>query len=301
MRKLNVKFLVILLLIVVIIAGGVTAALVLKSDPSTKLLEAARTAGKAGEYDTAIKNYRDYLGFNRDDQQVLCEAAVVGSHCLADENIKDSEQRIPALRLMGHALRASPRRNDIRRHLAEGLIAMGQLASNSDGERTFFAEAQKEVQKLRALKKDDSELNFMHAQCADKLEKLSESINALEAMVGYESSKEKFNDKKASAPNMIKAHVLLANIYRKRGRGREDENLADKVIDKMVDRNSENADAYFKRAIHSQIFNEVGSYAQRLKRKERILVDLQKSLSIDPDNLDVLIELVSTKIFARIR
>ena len=296
MRKLNVKFLVILLLIVVIIAGGVTATLVLKSDPSTKLLEAARTAEKAGEYDTAIKNYRDYLGFNRDDQQVLCEAAVVGSHCLADENIKDSDQRIPALRLMGHALRASPRRNDIRRHLAEGLIAMGQLAAGSDGERTFFAEAQKEVQKLRALKKDDSELNFMHAQCADKLEKLSESIDVLEAMVGYESSKEKFNDKLASATNMIKAHVLLANIYRKRGRGREDENLADKVIDKMVDRNSENADAYFKRAIHSQIFNEVGSYAQRLKRKERLLIDLQKSLSIDPDNLAVLIELVSQRI-----
>ena len=221
---------------------------------------------------------------------------MVGSHCLAEENIKDSKQTFPAIRLMSYALRASPHRNDIRRNLAEGLIAMGQLATGSGSERTFFAEAQKEVQKLRRHKKDDPELNFMYAQCADKLEKFSESINALETMVGYDSLKEKFSDEPPTAPNMIKAHVLLANIYRKRGRGLEDEILADKVIDKMVDRNSENADAYFNRATYSRMFNEVGSYTQRLERKEKILTDLQKSLSIDSDNLDVLMELVSQRI-----
>ena len=194
MRKLNVKVLIVLLLGVAAIGGGVVAVLKLKSDPSAKLLADAREAEKSGEYDAAIENYRGYLGFNRDDQDVLCEAALVGNHCLADDSINDSEQALPALRLMGRALRNSPRRNDIRRNLAQGLIAMGFLAQGSDGERTFFAEAQKEVQKLRGQKKDDPELDFMYAQCADKLEKISESINVLEPIVGYQSSKATFND-----------------------------------------------------------------------------------------------------------
>ena len=296
MRKLNVKFLIVFLLIVAVIGVGVVAVLKLKSDPSVKLLADAREAEKAGEYDTAIENYRGYLGFNRDDQDVLCEAALVGNHCLSEDSINDSEQALPALRLMARALRNSPRRNDIRRNLAEGLIAMGFRTQGSDGERTFFAEAQKEVQKLRGQKKDDPELDLMYAQCADKLEKLSESINVLEPIVGYQPSKGKFNDESARGPEMIEAHVLLANIYRKRGRGREDEVLADQVIDKMVERNPEKGDAYLQRATYNQKFNRAGSYAQRLARKEKILADLQKSLSLSPDNLDVLMELVDQSI-----
>jgi tetratricopeptide (TPR) repeat protein len=292
MRKLNVKFLIIFLVVLLAIGGGAFAILKLKSDPSVKMLADAREARQNEEYDTAIENYRGYLGFNRDDQDVLCEAALVGNHCLTEENIKDSEQALPALKLMARALRNAPTRDDIRRNLAEGLIAMGKIARGSDGERTFFAEAQKEVQRLREEKSDDPDLNFMYAQCADKLEKLSESINVLEAMIGYESSTAKFNDDSANAVNMIEPHVLLANIYRKRGRGREDENLADRVMDKMVERNAEKADAYLQRAVYNQKFNQVGSSAQRSARKDKILTDLKKSLSLDANNLDVLMELV---------
>ena len=130
MRKLNVKFLIVFLLVVAVIGGGVVAVLKLKSDPSAKLLADAREAEKAGEYDTSLEKYRGYLGFNRDDQDVLCEAALVGNHCLSEDSINDSEQALPALRLMARALRNSPRRNDIRRNLAEGLIARGFLGTN---------------------------------------------------------------------------------------------------------------------------------------------------------------------------
>ena len=295
MRKLNVKFLVVFLLIVVVVGGGIAGLLILKSDPSAKYLADAREAAQAAEYDKAMKNYRAYLGFHRDDQEVLLEAAEVGNHCIAEEVIQDSKQALPSLRLMARALRNSPQRSDIRRNLAEGLIAMGFIARGSDGERTFFAEAQKEVQKLRR-NDEDPELDFMYAQCADRLEKFSESISVLEKLVGYQPSKKEFNEESATAGNMIDAHVLLANIYRQRGRGREDEILADRVMDKMVERSANQANAYFQRAIYSKRFTQAGSFAQRSERKEKILSDLETALSIDPDSLDVLIELVDQQI-----
>merc|ERR1712150_227852 len=42
--------------------------------------------------------------------------------------------------------------------------------------------------------------------------------------------------------------------------------------------------------------NQAGSFAQRSERKEKILSDLETALSIDPDSLDVLIELVDQQI-----
>ena len=301
MRKLNVKFLIVLLLILVVVGGGVAGALIFRSDPSAKFLAEAREAGQAGEHDRALENYRNYLAFHRDDQEVLLEAAEVGKHCVSEANIQDSKQAMPTLRLMARALRNSPRRNDIRRNLAAGLIAMGVIARGSDGERTFFTEAQKEVQKLRRDEEEDPEIDFMYAQCADRLEKFSESIEVLEKLVGYQPSrsrpsKKEFDDKKATAGDMIKAHVLLAEIYRKRGRGRDDENLADQVVDKMVERNSDQADAYFQRAIYSKQFNQAGTFAQRTERKEKILSDLEMAYSIDSDNMDVLIELVEQQV-----
>ncbi|MEC7501810.1 MAG: tetratricopeptide repeat protein [Planctomycetota bacterium] len=295
MRKLNVKFLVVFLLALAVIGGGIAGVLTLRSDPSAKYLADAREAKQAADYDEAIKNYRAYLGFHRDDQDVLVEAAEVGSHCITEEVIQNSKQALPSLRLMARALRNSPRRSDIRRNLAEGLIAMGFLARGSDGERTFFAEAQKEVQKLRR-DEEDPKLDFMYAQCADRLEKFSESISALEKLVGYQPSKKEFNDDSATAGDMIDAHVLLANIYHQRGRGRDDEILADRVMDKMVERNANQADAYFQRAIYSKKFNRAGTFAQREERKAGIVSDLETALSIDPDNLDVLIELVDQQI-----
>ena len=295
MRKLNIKFLVVFLLALAVIGGGIAGVLTLRSDPSAKYLADAREAKQAADYDKAIENYRAYLGFHRDDQDVLVEAAEVGSYCVAEGMIQDSTQALPSLRLMARALRNSPRRSDIRRNLAEGLIAMGFLARGSDGERTFFTEAQKEVQKLRR-DEEDSELDFMYAQCADRLEKFSEAISVLEKLVGYQPSKKEFNDDSATAGDMIDAHVLLANIYRQRGRGRDDEILADRVMDKMVERNANQADAYFERAIYSKKFNRAGTFAQRAERKEGIISDLETALSIDPDSLDVLIELVDQQI-----
>ena len=89
MRKLNVKVLIIFLGTLLIVGAGVGAVLYVKSDKSSEYLVAAREADKQGDYDTAVENYQRYLAENTTDQEVICEAAIVGIHCLDEDNIED--------------------------------------------------------------------------------------------------------------------------------------------------------------------------------------------------------------------
>ena len=165
MRKLNVKILVILLAVVFTLTAGAAFILYIRSNESAQWLATARTAEKAGDYDTAVENYLLYLSENRDNQEILCEAAIVGNQCVDEDHIADSKQAMTALRLMARALRSSSDRTDIRRNLARGLISAGRLARGSDSERTFYAESEKQIGKHRSQKVNDAELDFPYAQC----------------------------------------------------------------------------------------------------------------------------------------
>ena len=296
MRKLNVKVLIIFLGTLLIVGAGVGAVLYLKSDKSSEYLAAAREADKQGDYDTAVENYQRYLAENTTDQEIICEAAIVGSHCLDEEHIEDSKKKRAAYMLMARALRGSPGRNDIRRNYVDGLVALGELSSGSEVERSFFIEAEKELKKLSSQQKEDPEVDYLYAQCAEKLERHTTAIEKLSGLVGYEPKLQKFDDENAKAPHMIKAYTLLADLFRRRGTGgRDDEKIADIMIDRMVALNPENAEAFVSRGIYTRRLTQSESSNKPDRRKA--LDDFLRARELDPGNMDTLINVVDEYIY----
>ena len=83
MRRLNIKFIVgLIILVALLVTGSYLLWTYNVSHRSYRLLEKARTAEKAGDFDKAIRFYAQYLNRKPDDVESLCEAALVASQFL---------------------------------------------------------------------------------------------------------------------------------------------------------------------------------------------------------------------------
>jgi tetratricopeptide (TPR) repeat protein len=300
MRRLNTKFIVgLIILVALLVTGSYLLWTYNVSHRSYRLLEKARTAEKAGDFDKAIRFYAQYLNRKPDDVESLCEAALVASQFLQTDP-GESRQAVNAVRLMSRALRSMPERNDIRRQLIDGFIELGSLSQGTDSERDFYAEARKEVVKLKSRGVEDPSLDYIHALCMDKLGEIQKSLAQVATVVGYDVQSGSFNSASASNPQMLDAYVLLANLLRKRETGgREDEILADAVIDQMILVNPESSDAFVKRGIYLRNNNNLGGVADRQRRLDEAKDNLQKGLQLDEGSIDALVENANVSILEK--
>ena len=291
MRQLNIKFIIVLFVIVAIIGiGGWVLWAVNAGQSSHRLLEKAQAAQESGQYDKALRFYVRYINRNPNDIEGLCEAAMMAPKCITSDP-GSSTQSINAVRVMGRALRAAPERNDIRRNLVDGFIELGKIATGSDSERDFYAQARTEAAKLKSRGVDDPELNYSIALCLEKLGEAPKAVDQLASLVGYNTQNGTFDAVAALDPNMLDAYVLLADLLRKRGTGgRGDELRADAVVEQMVVANPDSPDAFVKRAKYLWTNNQVGSETIRQQRLAAARENLQTALEMDGENLDALIE-----------
>ena len=110
---------------------------------------------------------------------------------------------------------------------------------------------------------------------------LDEALKYSYQLVGYDPRENKFDIKKATAPNEAEVYSSLAGIVRSKESQPE---LAERIIDQMVEVNPKSAEAFVLRGrLHNAWGNPDGARA-----------DAEKAYQLKPEDTDVLLFIADT-------
>jgi len=238
------------------------------------VLDEAQGAEKSGDYEAAIRKFRERLAVVPNDEvakEKLADVLLKGS--------KDVARQTQAAQLYDELLTRNPGRSDIRRRQV-------QLAV----ERSQYREAQPSLSILLRADDKDGGLHFLLGRCQEELGDFNDAAKSYE--------KATIN----GAPKRIEATQRRANLLRGK-LNRKDE--ADRIIDRMVGDDPTNyevylargryrrrfglpdADADFRRALKSipdepQVYLELAELATSGSNFEEARRALQSGLAIAP-------------------
>jgi tetratricopeptide (TPR) repeat protein len=248
MKRLNWKFLTILVALIAVLGVGALVAYKIQRKRSVAaLLVQAKAAEEAGDLAKASGLYAHYLGFRTDDRETL---AHYGLLLAGDAN--SPEARMKALSVLAQVLRRVPDRSDIRREVVR--IAMDRTVQR-------YEQAREQLEALLAASPDDGELELQIARC-------------LEGERKYTEAAEFYAKASDHVPTLINGYALQAALLRNRlGKPAE----ADRVLDRMVERNPKSFRAYLERG-NQRLLNKTKGADQ----------DIARALELAPDEVDVL-------------
>ncbi|CAN0363927.1 unnamed protein product, partial [Ectocarpus sp. 4 AP-2014] len=126
------------------------------------------------------------------------------------------------------------------------------------------------VSQLLNRNPNDPELEVMRSRCyfsaaSDK------AVDHAYKLIGYDAVADGFDSSKAIASSDPVVYSNLAHVLR---RDKAEPELAEKMINQMVEANPDSGEALLAR----------GQYFERLKREDEALADVQAALKVDPDN-----------------
>ena len=279
MRQLNLKFIFGLAFAALLICGGVYAVWAYNVNRTiAEFQEKAVAAEQQGKLKEAVGFYRQYLNHTPTDVEQLGKVALIAAKVASDEAATPGDQN-NAFRLLTKALRSMPENNGVRRELVEVLVR-----------RRMFPDAQKQILELEKQGVVDSELDFFYATCSAALNQYDEALDWLGGLIGFDGDRSVFDQRLASAPEMLKAYALFAAVLRQRETGgRDDEMLADAAIEHMVATNPEAAKAFLIRGDYLQDYNQAGTAVERTARFTLAQESMRTALGLDQENVDVLI------------
>lgn len=158
-----------------------------------------------------------------------------------------------------------PEHDEFRRQLVDLLITRGR-----------FKDALTHLNYLLNQDPKNGELQGMRLQCMTRNNKVSEAIKIGFQLVGYDSAKDEFDSEKAITPDAATVHLILANSIRG---NRGDPELADRVMDTLIENNPESSDAFVSR----------GRYLAGTARVEDGRADIDKALELSSTNVEGLL------------
>ncbi|MEC8337689.1 MAG: hypothetical protein VXZ84_06055 [Planctomycetota bacterium] len=278
MRRINIKVLLILTTVVFLLLGVGGVIWYSNSDRASGVfLERAQTAEDEGNLREAIDSYLRYLAFRPTDQETKEHVALLAVKIAQREDSTYIERR-RAFRRITRLLRSQPDRNDLRRSLVDVLLAQGA-----------YADVKKQVDELAERDFVNTELDFIYANSNGALGEYDEAIGNCSDLIGFDAQQDpQFDRRRANAPEMLKAYFLFATVHRERGESREDERLADAAIEQMVKLNPNSAQAFLIRGTYLLETNTSGSTDTRRERLRRAKESLEKALTLDPSDVEVL-------------
>jgi tetratricopeptide (TPR) repeat protein len=235
------------------------------------LISEARKSAEEGNYRDAAQFFGQYLSIHTDDQPTRLE--------LARTEIKLTEQDDTSLPEIGEALRvlettlrnpevaALPEAKDVRRQLI-GIYGRDSIRN--------YESALDHLNLLLESDPKNAELQVLRATYLAKSGNLDNAIKYSYELIGYDPKTDKFDVSKASAPNDPQVYATLASIVRSKEQKPE---LADRILDQMVEVNPKLAEAYIQRGrLRNQWGNADGAKA-----------DAEKAYQLKPDNIDGLL------------
>jgi tetratricopeptide (TPR) repeat protein len=217
------------------------------------VFDEAQKAEKSGDYDGAVRKYRERLAVVPNDEETkkkLADSLLRGS--------KDATKQEVALQLYNEILTRDPGNNEIRRRQAELAV-----------ERSHFDEAYRSLEiligNLRKQGKVDGGLNFLLGRCQEEGEDFDEAQKSYRAAIDN------------GAAQKVEATQRRANLLRGQLNNPAE---ADEIIDRMVRDDSQNYQVYLARGRYRRRFNLAGADA-----------DFRKALESTPDEPQVYLEL----------
>jgi tetratricopeptide (TPR) repeat protein len=236
------------------------------------LISEAKKAREAGETRDAAQFYRHYLSIHSDDTPAKMDYA----HTLLDVTERDDATMLDfreTLFTLENMLR-NPKSGEATesKNVRERLVALyGRVQNHATGLEhiNMMLEADPANVKLQAQR----------AEFLAKSKNLDEAIKYSYRLIGYDPRTDKFDAKTATAPNEPQVYSSLAALVR----GKENRpELADRILDRMVEVNPKSAEAYIQRGR----LRSLPAWGENL---ESARADAEKAYQLKPDDLDVLL------------
>ena len=235
------------------------------------LISEAEKARAEGNLRDATQFYGQYLSIHSEDNDARFKFANAQLD-LTEKEDATTEDLGGTARILETMLRSSdvadlPEARDIRRRLV--------TLYSRDSFRNFSA-ALDHINLLLEASPNDPDLQVLRASNLAKSGNVDEAIKYSYQLIGYDPKTDKFDVKKATAPNAPQVYATLALLVRSKFNKPE---LAERIVDQMVEVNPKSADAYLQRGrLHAQWNNADGARA-----------DGEKAYQLKPDDIDVLL------------
>jgi tetratricopeptide (TPR) repeat protein len=267
MRKLNLPFLAGLLVTVGVLSGAVYFVRKYEVNTNSRVLrDQALEAKKKGDLERASGLYGNYLNLITGDAQTWKEYAEV-----LDE--RDAEapaaRRVRVLATYQQALRLNPGDPKLERRCADLAMKLGDPDAKSHITNLLSKFDRDEKPPIP----EKAELEEMLGDCHARESNFDQAVKQYKSAIQDD-------------PKRVASYDRIARIYRNEHLASPAE--ADKLIEQMIASNNESGSAYRLRFLYDEQFPVPGKEEKDLQ-KARMENDLEKALSLSPDDPDVLL------------
>ncbi len=232
------------------------------------LIERAEKLVEEGDYRQAEEMYSQYLLVKPGDEEIMVARANAWNQIIeTDKNIRN-EDLMRTYTVMEDTVRKLPKRDDLRRQVVDLCMS---------GKFRLYNDALKHVDILLTNNPDDKEVMVLRARCLIRGGN-AEAESYSNKLVGFDPVTGTFDETKAKTPNATIVYRNLADLLREQ-RGRP--GLADRVMDQLVNANSDSYESYLSR----------GQYYRKAEDSDRAESDFRKAYESSPEDEEVLLAL----------
>jgi len=239
------------------------------------LISEAEKAIEAGDNREAVQLYKQYLTINSGDIPTRIRFANALADLSEQDDAKGEELNMAWRSIEGlvrdRTVGAMPEAEGLRRRLVE-------LYGRDNVRR--FPDALDHLSYMLERKPDDAELQILRAKYLVRSGNTDDAAKYSYKLIGYDPESDSFDEKKATAPHEAEVYSSLAVILRTK---QDKPELADRVMDQLVEVNPKSAPAYLSRGGFRDLSGDSDSAKE----------DFEKAYELDPKGADVLLAMAS--------
>jgi len=230
------------------------------------LIESAEAAQKEGDLRLAASEYENYLSIRPDDDEVRLKLAHLRVD-ITELPVKEQEDLPLAVTYLEEIVRQMPEEKELQKRVVK-------MYGDNGGVQQALDHLSRMVEKFP----DDPDLQveqFNYLLAARKFDGPDGALAKGKKLIGYDDKEDEFDAKSAVAPNTAPVYASVASLLRM-----EDQSeLADRVMDRLVEVNPELPSAYLQR----------GLYLVGVGEPSRGQQDINKAYNLAPKDADVLL------------
>ncbi|MCI0334322.1 MAG: tetratricopeptide repeat protein [Planctomycetes bacterium] len=235
------------------------------------LITEAEKAREASNFREAARYYSQYLTIHPRDEAVLIKYAVANADISESDDVTFDDLGT-ALRVLEKTVQTKgisdkPEGKELRRRLV-------QLYGRENIGR--YPDALEHLKYLLESDPTDPDLQALHATYLARSGNFDQAIDLSYKLVGYDPKTDEFDAKTAKAPNHVELYTNLAGTLRAK---KDDSDLADRVMEQLVEVNPKSAEAHLAR----------GRYLMLYDNADEGRSEVEVAYQLKPEDADVLL------------
>jgi tetratricopeptide (TPR) repeat protein len=266
--RVNVNLLIGMVVGTVVVAGATYALWRYQLNRNADaLIVSGEDAVKAGDPRQAAREYSNYLSIRPLDDKARVKLANLWID-VTEQPVVQPEDWGRSIAILEDTVRRLPNEKELQRRLVDLYGRIGQIQQSLD-----------HISLMLEKYPDDAELQGLQMEYLVRSQKFEGKDGAIEKckkLIGYDDKADKFDKKRATAPDNVAAYTNFAMLMRSVQNKPE---LADRTMDQLVKMNPELPAAYLQR----------GQYYTSIGEADRGQRDIDKAYKLAPDDPDVLL------------